>query len=62
LLELLRLNTPKYFAPEEKAEFVSYLTHEIEQYFVVELYGEILGCGGVNLVENGTVGIRRCGS
>lgn len=56
LLELLRLNTPKYFAPEEEAEFISYLTHEIEQYFVVELNGEIVGCGGINLVENGAVG------
>ncbi len=56
LLELLRLNTPKYFAPEEEAEFISYLAHEIEQYFVVEFNDEIAGCGGINLFENGTIG------
>ncbi|MFT5915729.1 MAG: ribosomal-protein-alanine N-acetyltransferase [Bacteroidia bacterium] len=56
LVDLLRLNTPKYFALEEEAEFISYLAHEIEQYFVVELNDEIVGCGGINLVENGAVG------
>jgi ribosomal-protein-alanine N-acetyltransferase len=56
LVDLLRLNTPKYFALEEEAEFISYLAHEIEQYFVAELDNEIVGCGGINLVENETVG------
>lgn len=49
LLELLRLNTPKYFAPEERADFDRYLNVETEDYFVaLNPEGEIVGCGGIN--------------
>lgn len=48
VLHLLRLNSPKYFAPSEEADFIDYLNQELELYFVVELHHQILGCGGIN--------------
>ncbi|PTX22732.1 N-acetylglutamate synthase-like GNAT family acetyltransferase [Pontibacter mucosus] len=48
LLYLLRLNIPTYFAPEEESDFAGYLEKEVEDYFVVEEAGELLGAGGVN--------------
>lgn len=48
IFSLLDLNTPKYFAPEEKDDLVHYLENEIEHYFVAELNNEIVGSGGIN--------------
>ncbi len=48
LITLLRLNTPTYFHPSEEEDFVAYLEKELEEYFVLELEGEIVGCGGIN--------------
>lgn len=48
LIELLGLNTPKYFAAEEAADFKFFLTNEIEYYFVAELDARIVACGGIN--------------
>lgn len=56
LLFLLRLSTPAFFSPEEEKSFVYYLSHEIEQYFVVKVGGEIVGCGGINFDDNGSTG------
>lgn len=52
LLELLKLNTPTYFAPEEREDLIDYLANHIEYYYVVEVDGKILGCGGFNLTED----------
>ena len=56
LVALLQLNIPTYFAPEEKTDFENYLDKKIDLYYVVEFNNEIIGCGGINLAENGTVG------
>jgi GNAT superfamily N-acetyltransferase len=48
VIQLLRLNTPKYFAPEEEKDLLRYLQGEIEHYFVMELDGETIGSGGYN--------------
>ncbi|KAA5548879.1 GNAT family N-acetyltransferase [Adhaeribacter rhizoryzae] len=48
LLNLLRLNTPQYFAPPEEADFINYLDYYREDYFVVENNGQIIGSGGIN--------------
>ena len=48
LLELLRLNTPKYFSASEENDLIYYLKNETEQYFVLLVDNEILGCGGFN--------------
>ena len=52
LLNLIRLNTPAYFAPEEATDFDTYLDNEIEDYFVVVQEGTIIGCGGINYEPN----------
>ena len=52
LLELLKLNTPEYFSASEENDLIYYLENEIEQYFVLLVDHEILGCGGFNLSED----------
>ncbi|GAB2774858.1 hypothetical protein GCM10027275_17370 [Rhabdobacter roseus] len=53
ILALLRLNTPRYFAPHEEADLVNYLNHEMEYYYLVEQDQQVRGCGGINLAEDG---------
>lgn len=48
LLTLLKLNTPRFFDPSEAADFADYLENHLEDYFVVEVEGNIVGCGGIN--------------
>lgn len=48
LLAIIRLNTPEYFDEAEEQDFIDYLDNEIEDYFVIEEKGQIIGCGGVN--------------
>lgn len=52
LLELLHLNTPQYFAPSEAADYVDYLAQHLEDYFVIEHAGTIVGAGGINYFPN----------
>lgn len=56
VLELLAANTPRFFSPKEKQDFEHYLDHEIEQYFVAEVDGQIVGCGGINFANDPTTG------
>ena len=48
VLELLRLNTPAYFSPEEEADLIFYLENEREDYFVIIVNEKVVGCGGIN--------------
>ncbi|EAY30045.1 GNAT family N-acetyltransferase [Microscilla marina] len=48
VLQLLQANTPTFFDPSEEADFVHYLTNELEDYFVIEQNHQLLGCGGIN--------------
>lgn len=57
LIELIRLNTPKYFALAEQADFEDYLENKLEDYFVVEQDDEIVGCGGINYDHNNATAI-----
>jgi ribosomal protein S18 acetylase RimI-like enzyme len=52
VLELLRLNTPAYFSPDEEKDLIHYLDHHLENYFVVEADNKLLGCGGFNAVDS----------
>ena len=52
LLHLLKLNSPQYFDPSEEADYIHYLDHELEDYFVVEEAGQIIGCGGINYFQD----------
>ena len=51
ILELLALNTPDYFHPEEKAGLVYYLNNHSDNYFVLVSDNKILACGGYNYAE-----------
>lgn len=48
LMEIFQMNVPRYFAEDERKGFEHYLDNEIEQYFVIELNGKIVGSGGIN--------------
>lgn len=48
LISLLRLNTPKFFAPSEEKDFIDYLDGHAENYFVIEESNKIIGAGGFN--------------
>ncbi len=48
LLELLRLNIPKYFDLSEVEDYAIYLEQYVDSYYVVEDKGEIIGAGGLN--------------
>ena len=56
LMSLISLNIPKYFADSESADFKEYLENEIEKYYVLEMNGVLIGCGGINYLEDGTKG------
>lgn len=52
VLNLLALNTPTYFAPAEEKDFIDYLHHHIELYYVIEKQGLVVGCGGINFQKD----------
>jgi ribosomal protein S18 acetylase RimI-like enzyme len=52
IITLLRLNTPKYFAPEEEQDLRDYFANHIDLYFVVEDKGAIIGSGGINISKD----------
>ena len=56
IMNLIRLNTPKYFAPDEEADLDKYLDCERELYYVLLFDGKIVGCGGLNFADNKTTG------
>lgn len=56
VLQLLRLNTPEYFAPEEEKDLVYYLDNEMEHYYVLEYNGMLVGCGGINFSQDQSLG------
>ena len=61
LIEILRSNTPDYFALEEEHDFNEYLDNAIESYFVAELDGKIVGCAGINYSTDKSIGILSWG-
>jgi ribosomal-protein-alanine N-acetyltransferase len=48
VIELVRENTPRYFAEGEVEDLGNYLDKEREDYFVLEKDGRIIASGGVN--------------
>lgn len=49
VLNLIRLNTPRHFAPAEERDLALFLDKEVDHYFVVEENGLLVGAGGFNL-------------
>ena len=56
VINLIRLNIPKYFAPTEETDLNYYLDHERELYYVLLFDGQIVGCGEINFEDNKTTG------
>ena len=56
VLNLIKLNTPAFFAEEEMEDLSTYLDKEVELYYVLLVDGEIVGCGVINFAENKTIG------
>jgi ribosomal-protein-alanine N-acetyltransferase len=56
IIELLRLNTPEYFSPNEEKDLIYYLHEHAGNYFVAEQDGVILGCAGFNISQDGNNG------
>lgn len=56
IIELLRLNTPKYFSSNEEEDLIYYLDNHADNYYVVEVDHILVGCGGFNLSEDGETG------
>lgn len=55
-MNLIGLNTPRFFAKEEADDLSRYLDEEIELYYVLSVDKKIVGCGGINFAANKTVG------
>ena len=56
VLNLIKWNTPDYFADKEADDFSRYLDKEIEMYYVLLVDRKVVGCGGINFAENKTIG------
>ena len=57
VINLFRLNTPSYFSTEEEDDLIYFLENEREQYYVVSINEEIVGCGGYNFSEDKSIGV-----
>ena len=57
VINLIRLNTPEYFAVDEEEDLNKYLETERELYYVLLYDQKIVGCGGINFAGNSTTGI-----
>ncbi len=55
LLEIVRLNIPLYFHPDEEDDYKTYLENSIEDYFIILQAGEIAGAGGINYIMQSEV-------
>jgi ribosomal-protein-alanine N-acetyltransferase len=56
VINLFKLNTPKYFSPQEEDDLRNYLENEIESYYILEVDGQIIGSGGINIAEDKITG------
>jgi ribosomal protein S18 acetylase RimI-like enzyme len=56
VINLIRLNTPNSFSPNEEKDLINYLETERELYYVLLSDGKIVGCGGINFANNLTTG------
>lgn len=57
IVTLLRKNTTEYFAPSEEKDLYYYLDNHAQNFFVKEVEGKIVGCGGINFSPDGTRGV-----
>lgn len=53
IVNMLMLNTPKFFAPSEEKDLMDYLEKIAQNYFVVEGNSKVFGAGGINFGFDG---------
>jgi ribosomal protein S18 acetylase RimI-like enzyme len=51
VVAIFRSNIPKYFTPAEEAGLYEFLDGYAEDYYVIEVSGEVVGSGGIALNE-----------
>ncbi|WP_163410812.1 GNAT family N-acetyltransferase [Flavobacterium ajazii] len=56
VVNLIKLNIPKFFAADEEEDLKRYLETERELYYVLLYDKKIVGCGGINFADNKTNG------
>lgn len=56
VVNLIKLNTPDFFAEEEEDDLKIYLETERELYYVLLCDKKIVGCGGINFADNKRIG------
>ena len=59
VMNLIKLNTPNFFAKEEVNDLSNYLDKGIELYYVLLVDGKVVGCGGINFAEDFNHGGRK---
>ena len=52
VVSIFRSNIPKYFGPEEEPGLYSFMDERAEDYYVVEVDGEVVGAGGIALNDD----------
>lgn len=57
VINLMKLNTPKYFSVTEEEDLNQYLETERERYYVLLYDGKIVGCGGINFENKKSLAI-----
>lgn len=57
VVAVFRSNIPKYFGSDEEAGLRDFLAEYFEDYYVVEVDGEVVGSGGIALNEDRTVSL-----
>ena len=56
VINLIKLNTPEFFATDEEEDLKKYLETERELYYVLLYDEKIVGCGGINFSGDKTIG------
>lgn len=56
LVEIFKMNTPRYFDPQELKDFEVYLASNSDTYLTIEHQDRVVGGTGYEITDNGTVG------
>ena len=56
VINLIKLNTPEFFATDEEEDLKKYLEAERELYYILLYDEKIVGCGGINFSGDKTIG------
>ena len=56
VINLLRMNTPDFFSPNEEKDLIYYFDFHADNYYVIENQNNIIGAAGFNLSGDGKTG------